>query len=162
MRALILKNLKNIYSNKELYFVPLFKKTNVIYRFQSTSVPEVYELKNLPNASHLYKKILSSDLLNLVNLFSKYNFEIRIAGGAVRDILMGIEPHDVDLATNALPEQMLDIFRKENIRIYNQNGIKHGTVTVRINDRVRNIISKFKLFIPSEVNKNFKNYIERF
>ena len=40
----------------------------------------------------------------LVDIFKKYNYEIRIAGGAVRDLLSGEKiPDDVDLATTATP-----------------------------------------------------------
>ncbi len=36
----------------------------------------------------------------------------RIAGGAVRDLLMGKSPADVDFATTATPDQMKDMFTK--------------------------------------------------
>ncbi len=45
-------------------------------------------------------------------------YEAYIVGGCVRDTLMGKEPKDWDITTNALPEQMLKIFPKakyENI-----------------------------------------------
>jgi len=71
----------------------------------------------------------------LSGLFKKHNFELRIAGGAVRDLLMEIEPNDVDLATDAMPNQMLDLFQREQIRIFNLKGLKHGTVAIRINDK---------------------------
>ena len=45
-------------------------------------------------------------------------------------------PSDIDLATDALPSQMIDMFKKEKIRILNLKGLKHGTVPVRINDKV--------------------------
>ncbi len=35
-----------------------------------------------------------------------------IAGGAVRDLLLGRHPHDLDIATNATPEQVEQIFDK--------------------------------------------------
>ncbi len=35
-----------------------------------------------------------------------------IAGGAVRDLLLGRDPHDLDIATNATPEQVEQIFDK--------------------------------------------------
>lgn len=40
--------------------------------------------------------------------FAVENFltNFRIAGGAVRDLLMGIRPADVDFATTATPTQM--------------------------------------------------------
>ena len=52
-------------------------------------------------------------------------FEAYIVGGCVRDILMGITPHDYDITTNALPHQIKSLFKK-TVDI----GIKHGTVTV--------------------------------
>lgn len=36
----------------------------------------------------LFKSIFTNELNDLVKLFEKYNYEIRIAGGAVRDLLM--------------------------------------------------------------------------
>jgi len=84
----------------------------------------------------LFTKILSKDLKYLSELFKKHDYELRIAGGAVRDLLMDIVPNDIDLATNAMPDQMLSLFEKEKIRIFNLNGLKHGTVAIRINDKV--------------------------
>ena len=48
-----------------------------------------------------------------------------IAGGAVRDLLMGNSPHDYDIATNARPEEIKALFKKTI-----DTGIAHGTVTV--------------------------------
>ena len=49
-----------------------------------------------------------------------------IVGGSVRDMLMGETPHDWDICTSALPEQVMAIF-PDNI----PTGLKHGTVTVK-------------------------------
>ncbi len=81
-----------------------------------------------------FQQILTADLKYLFLLFKKYSHELRIAGGAVRDLLMGKKPHDIDFATTATPDQMKEIFAKENIRMLNMNGEKHGTITVRLND----------------------------
>lgn len=48
---------------------------------------------------------------------------------------MGIQPKDLDFATVATPQQMKEMFTKENIRMINANGERHGTVTPRINDK---------------------------
>lgn len=48
---------------------------------------------------------------------------------------MGMCPKDIDIATTATPTEMKEIFTKENIRMVNMNGEKHGTITPRINDR---------------------------
>ena len=52
-------------------------------------------------------------------------FEAYIVGGCVRDMLMGREPHDFDVTTSALPEQVKGLFPK----VF-ETGLKHGTVTV--------------------------------
>ncbi len=50
-----------------------------------------------------------------------------MVGGCVRDCLMGNEPNDYDVTTNATPEQMLEIFKGFKVI---PTGLKHGTVTV--------------------------------
>ena len=50
-------------------------------------------------------------------------------GGCVRDFILEKEPHDWDICTDALPEQVMQIFGEKNVI---PTGIKHGTVTVLI------------------------------
>ncbi|MCD8356046.1 MAG: HD domain-containing protein [Clostridia bacterium] len=50
-----------------------------------------------------------------------------VVGGAVRDCLAGRQPHDYDLCTAALPQQVEEIFTDKHII---ETGLKHGTVTV--------------------------------
>lgn len=56
-------------------------------------------------------------------------YEARIAGGAVRDIVMGIEPKDFDIATTATPEQVIKGFKQRGFKVI-ETGLQHGTVTV--------------------------------
>lgn len=58
-------------------------------------------------------------------------FEVWLVGGSVRDFLMGRIPTDYDLATDASPEEMMDVFSGRKIV---PTGIQHGTITVIIND----------------------------
>ena len=51
-------------------------------------------------------------------------FEAYAVGGCVRDSLMGVEPKDWDITTNALPEDVKKIFSHTI-----DTGIKHGTVS---------------------------------
>lgn len=81
-------------------------------------------------------KVITPELTKLVQMFKAYNYEIRIAGGAVRDLLSEEKiPDDVDLATTAIPSQMKEMFTKEGIRMINEQGEKHGTITARIDDK---------------------------
>lgn len=56
-----------------------------------------------------------------------HGFEAYMVGGCVRDGIMGRECNDIDITTNALPEQMLAVFSGYKVI---PTGIKHGTVTV--------------------------------
>ncbi|XP_075982702.1 CCA tRNA nucleotidyltransferase 1, mitochondrial isoform X2 [Anticarsia gemmatalis] len=85
--------------------------------------------------SAVFKSIFTPEVLELKRLFDKYQYEIRVAGGAVRDLLMGMCPKDLDFATTATPQQMKDMFTAENVRMINANGEKHGTITARLNDK---------------------------
>ena len=64
------------------------------------------------------------------DVFYENNFEAYLVGGCVRDFLMDKEPHDFDMATNALPEKTKELFKEYKVI---ETGIKHGTVTVIIN-----------------------------
>lgn len=52
-------------------------------------------------------------------------FEAYIVGGCVRDAILGREPEDWDITTDAKPEEVKSIFRTTV-----DTGIEHGTVTV--------------------------------
>ncbi|XP_076299470.1 CCA tRNA nucleotidyltransferase 1, mitochondrial isoform X1 [Lasioglossum baleicum] len=82
----------------------------------------------------IFHSLFTPELKILTELFKKQNYEIRVVGGAVRDILMGRAPNDLDFATDATPDEMKDMFEKEQIKMINNKGEKHGTVTARIND----------------------------
>ena len=53
-----------------------------------------------------------------------------LVGGCVRDMALGVRPHEWDICTSALPEQVMEVFPGAL-----PTGLKHGTVTVRINSR---------------------------
>ncbi|MFZ7119425.1 MAG: CCA tRNA nucleotidyltransferase [Eubacteriaceae bacterium] len=74
--------------------------------------------------------MLSKNLIYILDKINSFGFEAYLVGGAVRDILLGKEPKDYDIATNAIPEEIQQIFTNSIPR-----GIKYGTVTViRDND----------------------------
>lgn len=55
-------------------------------------------------------------------------FAAYAVGGCVRDSLLGRCPHDWDLCTSALPEQVMALFGQERCI---PTGLQHGTVTVK-------------------------------
>lgn len=81
-----------------------------------------------------FQSLFSDGLNALAEIFQKNHFELRIAGGAVRDLLSGKQPEDVDFATTATPEEMKHMFQAAGIRMINNKGEKHGTITARLHN----------------------------
>lgn len=65
----------------------------------------------------------------IARILSKEGYEVYLVGGAIRDIAMGKTPNDYDLATNALPDEMLELFPKSV-----STGAKFGTVIALVED----------------------------
>ena len=68
------------------------------------------------------------DAIDILKIFNKNGYEAYFVGGCVRDYLLGEEFSDIDITTNALPEEVKKIFRKSI-----DTGIQHGTVTILVN-----------------------------
>jgi len=68
---------------------------------------------------------LPANIIETLKTLKSNGFEGYIVGGGVRDILLNKIPNDYDITTNALPEQVIEIFPK-TIDI----GTKHGTIGV--------------------------------
>lgn len=58
-------------------------------------------------------------------------FEAYLVGGSLRDILMGREVHDFDITSSAKPEEVMEVFSDFKVI---PTGLKHGTVTVLVED----------------------------
>lgn len=68
---------------------------------------------------------------SIIRTLEGAGYEAYAVGGCIRDSIMGKEPSDWDICTSALPEDTLRVLGRHNIV---ENGMKHGTVTVRIED----------------------------
>src|SRR3979409_815301 len=55
--------------------------------------------------------------------------EARVVGGAIRNALMKIPPGDIDVATTALPEEVVRRAKTAGLKSV-PTGIEHGTVTL--------------------------------
>ena len=64
-------------------------------------------------------------IVELIARIKSHGFEAYLVGGAVRDLLLGNEPEDWDVATDASPEDLKAIF--DHVV---PTGLKHGTVSV--------------------------------
>ncbi|USS89621.1 CCA tRNA nucleotidyltransferase [Fructilactobacillus cliffordii] len=61
----------------------------------------------------------------VLQVIEKHGYEAYFVGGSVRDTLLNLPIHDVDLATSAYPAEIKQIFPRTI-----DTGIEHGTVTV--------------------------------
>ena len=66
-----------------------------------------------------------SEVRNVLNTLHKSGFKAYLAGGCVRDALLGQTPKDFDIATSARSEQILNFFSNSN-----QQGKAFGVVAV--------------------------------
>ncbi len=57
------------------------------------------------------RKFISDAALKVLYRLNKSGFQAYLVGGSVRDLLLGREPKDFDIATDALPEQVRELFR---------------------------------------------------
>jgi len=56
-------------------------------------------------------KKIDPDAISIVRKLLKHNFKAYLVGGCVRDLLLGLEPKDFDIVTNARPEEIKKIFK---------------------------------------------------
>ena len=68
--------------------------------------------------------------LELGRVFARHGHQLALVGGTVRDVFLGRAHSDLDLATDALPEQVLQIAQGWADQVW-QTGIEFGTVGLR-------------------------------
>ena len=122
---------------------PPVKKSNIsVARRNNKQEPLSWWQKTLQKGRDLFddeqlelkKKFeITDELKKLDSIFKKSKHEIRIVGGAVRDLALGKSPKDIDLATDATPQEMQAMFDSAGVR-HIPTGIEHGTITAVINN----------------------------
>lgn len=74
---------------------------------------------------------LPEDVRYILEKLNNNGFESYIVGGCVRDMIIGVEPYDWDITTDALPNDVKKIFKNTV-----DTGIKHGTVSIIIKSKL--------------------------
>ena len=80
----------------------------------------------------LLRKVLSDEVQRLMECFSEHGYSTSVVGGAVRDLAIGQVPHDLDLCTDATPEEMQNFLKKQYHVV--PIGQKYGTLLVVLKD----------------------------
>src|SRR3989344_2861826 len=80
-----------------------------------------------------------SEVADIAFTLKNKGFQAYLVGGCVRDILLGIEPKDWDITTDATPEKIISIFPKtfyENeygtVGVVNENSTDERTKVVEV------------------------------
>ena len=71
--------------------------------------------------------IVPQYVTHVTDILKANGYDAYLAGGCVRDMLMDKEPHDYDIATDALPDRVMEIFSDHRVIL---TGAAHGTVAV--------------------------------
>lgn len=87
---------------------------------------------NIPNEA---KKIIS--------ILQNSSYEAYVVGGCVRDSLLGREPEDWDITTDALPDETMKLF-KTHYKVI-PTGLKHGTLTLLSEDGSSYEVTTFRI-----------------
>lgn len=68
----------------------------------------------------------------ILRTFSDAGYEAYVVGGAVRDLLLGQEPHDYDIATSALPEATAALCRSQGWQTAGSLGSNFGCIAASV------------------------------
>ncbi|EFM39368.1 HDIG domain protein [[Eubacterium] yurii subsp. margaretiae ATCC 43715] len=66
----------------------------------------------------------------VISMLESKGYNAYIVGGCLRDILLGRKSHDIDITTDALPKEIIDVFY-DSYKVV-ETGAKYGTITVII------------------------------
>jgi poly(A) polymerase len=70
----------------------------------------------IPRSEHsISRSAISPNALKVLYRLKEAGYQGFLVGGAVRDLLLGIVPKDFDVATNALPEEVRQVFRNSRL-----------------------------------------------
>ena len=73
--------------------------------------------------------------IRLLTILEEAGFEAFIIGGAVRDMLMHVKPHDFDIVTSARPEQVISVLGDANIETTGIIGKSFGVVVAIVDGK---------------------------
>lgn len=94
---------------------------------------------------------IPKEVVHAIETLEKGGFEAYLVGGCVRDILIGREPKDWDITTNALPEQIIPLFNKT----FYENSF--GTVAV-VNEHTENEKVKVIEITPYRIEGKYSDF----
>ena len=98
--------------------------------------------------------ILCDDWLNVpetqavCDALAALGFQALFVGGCVRNALLGVAVSDIDIATDATPEEIMNCAREADLKAI-PTGIEHGTITI-VSGEIAHEITTFRSDIETD------------
>lgn len=73
--------------------------------------------------------LTSKDTQKVLGMLTEAGFQAYAVGGCARNALLGVPVADVDIATSALPEEVVRLSEAAGLKAI-PTGLEHGTITV--------------------------------
>lgn len=92
-------------------------------------------VRMIPRKEHgISRQQISPGALKVTAALHQAGFSAFVVGGAIRDLLLGLEPKDFDVATNATPEEVRTLFRRSRIigRRFRLVHVNYGNEMVEV------------------------------
>ncbi len=102
---------------------------------QDSRVPAITKPLVIPRAEHTISRTLISDsALKVLYRLKDAGYASFLVGGCVRDLMLGREPKDFDVVTNARPEQIKELFRNARLigRRFRLAHIRYGQDIIEV------------------------------
>jgi poly(A) polymerase len=91
------------------------KRVRALFPSRPPQAP-VYQRREIPRDQHnVSRSMISEPAKKVLNRLNNAGYEAYLVGGGVRDILLGERPKDFDIATDATPEEVHDLFRNSRL-----------------------------------------------
>lgn len=89
----------------------------------------------IPREEHIISRAnISESALKVLYRLSNAGFQAYLVGGSVRDLLLGREPKDFDVATDAHPDQIRELFRNSRLigRRFRLAHVRYGKEIIEV------------------------------
>ena len=111
------RQLQSLTTTNWIQFGQMLKKIKNLFSSsgQGSQAPHT-SAKRIPASEHgINQHSISHSALKVISELQRSGFEAYLVGGGVRDLLLGETPKDFDVATDATPEQVQNVFRRARI-----------------------------------------------
>jgi len=75
-------------------------------------------------------------IIKIISRLNEAGYDAYAVGGCVRDSFLERTPHDWDVTTSAVPDEVMKAFRCDGFTVLESAGVRHGTVMVKCEGEV--------------------------